>query len=203
MRTSVKLCRCPCSFLYCFLRLKWKTRILSPRPSPSTFAVDGLATLPASPLTASTSANSTVWFSAATFSIFTTSPGATRYCLPPVRITAYITNPPALRLKPRRNLLESLFLRWGGYRSLHRNAGRTFTRLNPAPLQEKERIAKLYDFIVNPGLGSMELSELPAPQADHRNQRRKGNPETKPGPGELHDRHRPDCLRTRLVEQVD
>ena len=39
MRTSVKFCRCPCSFLYCFLRLRWKTRILLPRPSPRTSAV--------------------------------------------------------------------------------------------------------------------------------------------------------------------
>src|ERR1700679_2094115 len=100
MRTSVKFCRCPCSFLYCFFRFRWKTRILLPRPSPSTsavtLAVAGLARLPGSPETASTSLNSTVLSSEITLSICTTPPGATRYCLPPVRITAYITNPPAL-----------------------------------------------------------------------------------------------------------
>src|SRR5208283_5558793 len=85
------------SFLYCFFRFRWKTRILSPRPSSSTSAVTlaaaGLAMVPGSPLTASTSLNSTVFFLLSlesTLSIFTTSPGATRYCLPPVRITAYI-----------------------------------------------------------------------------------------------------------------
>src|ERR1035437_605178 len=105
MRTSVKFCRCPCSFLYCFLRFRWKTRILSPRPSPSTsavtLAVAGLATVPGSPETASTSRNSTVWASwswETTLSIFNTSPGATRYCLPPVRITAYINPPAQVRL---------------------------------------------------------------------------------------------------------
>src|SRR5579863_1810906 len=96
MRISVKFCRCPCSFLYCFLRLRWNTRILSPRPSFRTSAVTlalaGLAR-PLLPETASTSLNSTVWFSDGTLSIFTTSPGATRYCFPPVRMTAYI-NPP-------------------------------------------------------------------------------------------------------------
>src|ERR1035441_7144853 len=102
MRTSVKFCRCPCSFLYCFLRFRWKTRILSPRPSPSTsaitLAVDGLSMLPGSPLTASTSLNSPVWSFDSTLSIFNTSPGATRYCLPPVRITAYINPPAQVRL---------------------------------------------------------------------------------------------------------
>ena len=32
--------RCPCSFLYCFLRLKWKTRILLSRPSADHGAED-------------------------------------------------------------------------------------------------------------------------------------------------------------------
>ena len=35
------------------------------------------------------------------FSIFTTSPGATRYCLPPARITAYIDMPPYIFSPPR------------------------------------------------------------------------------------------------------
>src|ERR1700733_826672 len=101
MRTAVKAWRCPCSFLYCFLRLKWKTRILSPRPSlttvPSTFP-SGVPTIGDDPSEkANTFLNSTALpTSAATFSILTTSPGATRYCLPPVRITAYIKPPNAI-----------------------------------------------------------------------------------------------------------
>ena len=60
---------------------------------------------------ASTLLNSTALpTSAATFSIWTTSPGATRYCLPPVRITAYIKPPyaePHRRLKMLGRILDS------------------------------------------------------------------------------------------------
>src|SRR5262245_53700208 len=48
-------------------------------------------TLPASDETASTSLNSTFPSVPLIFSTRTTSPGATLYCLPPARITAYIT----------------------------------------------------------------------------------------------------------------
>src|SRR5271157_2822036 len=135
MRTSVKFCRCPCNFLYCFFRFRWKTRILSPRPSPSTsavtLAVAGLARVPGSPLTASTSLNSTVLTVSSalpweiTLSIFTTSPGATRYCLPPVRITAYITNPPALRQQNEGAIKNRIPRDWGAYKeNCHGQAGR-------------------------------------------------------------------------------
>src|SRR5271169_6684652 len=94
--TSTKFWRCPCIFLYCFLRLSLKTRILSPRPSPTTEArtlapVRSDSNLPASPLTARMSENSMLPFSWAVVSIFNFSPGETRYCLPPVRMTAYMT----------------------------------------------------------------------------------------------------------------
>src|ERR1700730_6943961 len=94
--TSTKFWRCPCIFLYCFLRLSLKTRILSPRPSPTTEArtlapVRSDSNLPSSPLTARTSENSRLPFSWAVVSIFNFSPGETRYCLPPVRMTAYMT----------------------------------------------------------------------------------------------------------------
>src|SRR4051794_20055290 len=104
MRTSVKDWRCPCSFLYCFFRLKWKTRILLPRPSPTTEAItladEGFVIEPESPENASTSLNSMVSPSCSVFSILSTSPGATRYCLPPVRMTAYII-PPERRVNGR------------------------------------------------------------------------------------------------------
>src|SRR6266576_102865 len=74
--------------------------ILAPRlsstTSPSTRASDwGRAISPSEAETASTSLNST-WLSVpvANFSTRITSPGATRYCLPPERMTAYI---PCLR----------------------------------------------------------------------------------------------------------
>ena len=51
MRISVKFCRCPCSFLYCFFRLRWKTSTFWPRPWPTisavTLALDGFAMQPA------------------------------------------------------------------------------------------------------------------------------------------------------------
>src|SRR5690348_10026992 len=95
MRTAVKGCRCPCSFLYCFLRLKWKTRILSPRPSSTTLPTTraplcGRTSAPGSPETARTSVNSILPFSAGFWSTLITSPGATRNCFPPARMTAYI-----------------------------------------------------------------------------------------------------------------
>src|SRR5271168_3114147 len=77
--------------------------------SPVTVAPSALASVPGSPETASTSEKTTFGASASfssSFSTFTTSPGATRYCLPPVRITAYI-QPPALPLTQARNFFKS------------------------------------------------------------------------------------------------
>src|SRR5256885_15897403 len=93
MRTAVNCWRCPISFLYCFLRLNLKTRILSPRPSSITSPVTRapLASVEkVLPLTAKTSANSMSPPLCCVFSTLITSPGATRYCLPPERMTAYI-----------------------------------------------------------------------------------------------------------------
>src|SRR5947209_6078885 len=101
MRTAVNGWRWPYIFLYCFLRLKWKTRILSARPpsmtSPLTITSVPGPILPSPLETASTSLNSIVspWL-AGSFSILTTSPGETRYCFPPARITAYISLSSAL-----------------------------------------------------------------------------------------------------------
>ena len=66
--TSTKFWRCPCIFLYCFLRFSLKTRILSPRPSLRTDAVTlaparSASNLPSSALTARTSENSMRAFS--------------------------------------------------------------------------------------------------------------------------------------------
>src|SRR5271157_4288145 len=64
-----------------------------------------LSSLPASPETARTSLNSMAPFSpAAAFSILTTSPGATRYCFPPVRMTAYILPPASTAANANLNL---------------------------------------------------------------------------------------------------
>src|SRR4051812_42109045 len=93
IRTAVNCWRCPISFLYCFLRLNLNTRILSPRPSSTTSPVTRapLASVEkVLPLTASTSANSILPPLCCVFSTLITSPGATRYCLPPERMTAYI-----------------------------------------------------------------------------------------------------------------
>src|SRR5438270_1095766 len=93
MRTAVNCWRCPISFLYCFLRLNLKTRILSPRPSSTTSPVTRapLASVEkVLPLIASTSENSMSPPLCCVFSTLITSPGATRYCLPPERMTAYI-----------------------------------------------------------------------------------------------------------------
>src|SRR5260370_4453702 len=65
--------------------------------SPTTRAGDcGLPIWPASPDTASTSGNSTGPSMLGNFSTRITSPGATRYCLPPARITAYMRLPPSI-----------------------------------------------------------------------------------------------------------
>src|ERR1700693_4734372 len=85
--------------LYCFLRLNLKTITLSPRPCsemvPLTRASANAApavTSFASFTTASTRPNSTSEpTSPGSVSTRTSSPGATRYCFPPVSITAYIT----------------------------------------------------------------------------------------------------------------
>src|ERR1022692_3809545 len=77
-------------FLYCFLRLNLKTRILAARSAPTMVPV----TLPpetSSPpswkdaLTASCTSEP---MSPASFSTRITSPGATRYCFPPVSMIA-------------------------------------------------------------------------------------------------------------------
>ncbi len=74
---------------------------------PVTFApVRSASNLPSSLLTASTSANSITPFSCAVRSILNFSPGETRYCLPPVRITAYITKPLCARHSIARTLHE-------------------------------------------------------------------------------------------------
>src|SRR5271155_4348094 len=85
--------------LYCFLRLNLNTITLSPRPCseivPFTRAPASAApavTSFESFTTASTRSNSTSEpTSPGSVSTRTTSPGATRYCFPPVSITAYIT----------------------------------------------------------------------------------------------------------------
>src|SRR5208283_302012 len=93
--TAVYDWRCPCSFLYCFLRFRWNTSILSARSClttwPVTNAAAGLAISPSVALTARTSVNSTFSpLDCGSFSISITSPGVTRYCFPPARITAYM-----------------------------------------------------------------------------------------------------------------
>src|ERR1700684_2726443 len=135
--TAVYGWRCPFSFLYCFLRLKWKTRILSARPCSTTCPVtkaldDGLPSSPSEPLTASTSSNCTFSPPACdSFSTLITSPGATRYCLPPARITAYMLPPIELVAHTAaRNRLKSfvrLHLPWPGRKSLRDRV----TRLPP------------------------------------------------------------------------
>src|ERR1700674_1554885 len=63
--------------------------------SPTTRASDCRPTLPSSPETASTGNSTWPLVPVASFSTRITSPGATRYCLPPARITAYIRLPPS------------------------------------------------------------------------------------------------------------
>src|SRR5512142_2561696 len=95
--TRVKFWRCPMVRLYCFLRLNLKTMVLSPRPwavmvpfTRAALTVEPAFT--ASPsITARTRSNSTsAPTSPVRVSTSIDSPGATRYCLPPVSITAYI-----------------------------------------------------------------------------------------------------------------
>src|SRR5438477_7206129 len=83
--------------LYCFLRLNLNTRVLSPRPCAVMvpFTRAALMVEPAftaSPsITAITRSNSTAApTSPVRVSTSIDSPGATRYCLPPVSMTAYI-----------------------------------------------------------------------------------------------------------------
>src|SRR5208282_3255266 len=85
--------------LYCFLRLNLNTITLSPRPCSemvpftraSATAAPAVTSLE-SFTTASTRPNSTSEpTSPGSVSTRTESPGATRYCFPPVSITAYIT----------------------------------------------------------------------------------------------------------------
>src|SRR5882724_2550721 len=61
---------------------------------PTTRASDCVATLPSSLETASTGNSTRPSVPVTSFSTRTTSPGATRYCFPPARITAYIRLPP-------------------------------------------------------------------------------------------------------------
>src|SRR5450432_3323894 len=61
---------------------------------PTTRASDCVATLPASLETASTGNSTRPSVPVTSFSTRTISPGATRYCFPPARITAYIRLPP-------------------------------------------------------------------------------------------------------------
>src|SRR6202034_587286 len=87
--------------------------ILAPLPSstncPTTRAPDsGLPICPSPPDTANISGNSTEpSVPVASFSTRITSPGATRYCFPPARMTAYIRLPPSKYLESqitKRNL---------------------------------------------------------------------------------------------------
>src|SRR5207248_7139902 len=77
----------------CFLRLNLKTSTLSPRPLPRIVALRAPPAMISPPpsgnaaLTASSTSEPT---SPASFSTRITSPGATRYCFPPVSTIAYI-----------------------------------------------------------------------------------------------------------------
>src|SRR5450631_2618462 len=62
---------------------------------PTTRASDCVATLPSSLETASTGNSTRPSVPVTSFSTRTISPGATRYCFPPARITAYIRLPPS------------------------------------------------------------------------------------------------------------
>src|SRR3990172_13154624 len=96
MRTSVKGWRWPrflvqpsCFFrkLMTFLCLSWAT-ISHSTAAPATTGLPTFAS--PSPPTSSTSKDSLPPTSPSSFSILRRSPCETRYCLPPVRITAYI-----------------------------------------------------------------------------------------------------------------
>src|ERR1019366_7261136 len=77
-------------FLYCFLRLNLKTRILAARSAPTMVPVTlpPETSSPPSPKDALTVSSTSEPMSPASFSTRITSPGATRYCFPPVSMIA-------------------------------------------------------------------------------------------------------------------
>src|ERR1022692_4095166 len=77
-------------FLYCFLRLNLKTRILAARSAPTMVPVTlpPETSSPPSRKDAFTDSSTSVPISPASFSTRITSPGATRYCFPPVSMIA-------------------------------------------------------------------------------------------------------------------
>src|ERR1017187_6221160 len=77
-------------FLYCFLRLNLKTRILAARSAPTMVPVTlpPETSSPPSLKDALTASSTSVPISPASFSTRITSPGATRYCFPPVSMIA-------------------------------------------------------------------------------------------------------------------
>src|ERR1035438_6356613 len=77
-------------FLYCFLRLNLKTRILAARSAPTMVPVTlpPETSSPPSRKDALTASSTSVPISPASFSTRITSPGATRYCFPPVSMIA-------------------------------------------------------------------------------------------------------------------
>src|SRR6185312_5207584 len=94
--TRVKFCRCPIVLLYCFFRLNLKTITLSPRPCawivPFTLALvrSGPATSSFESRNSATTRPNSISAPGSPFSVSTSivSPGVTRYCFPPVSITA-------------------------------------------------------------------------------------------------------------------
>src|ERR1035438_1965654 len=77
-------------FLYCFLRLNLKTRILAARSAPTIVPVTlpPETSSPPSLKDALTASSISEPMSPASFSTRITSPGATRYCFPPVSMIA-------------------------------------------------------------------------------------------------------------------
>src|SRR5450759_190600 len=77
-------------FLYCFLRLNLKTRILAARSAPTMVPVTlpPETSSPPSLKDALTASSTSEPMSPASFSTRITSPGATRYCFPPVSMIA-------------------------------------------------------------------------------------------------------------------
>src|ERR1017187_2759442 len=77
-------------FLYCFLRLNLKTRILAARSAPTIVPVTlpPETSSPPSLKDALTASSTSEPMSPASFSTRITSPGATRYCFPPVSMIA-------------------------------------------------------------------------------------------------------------------
>src|SRR5918999_1947260 len=110
MRTRCRCCRWPVVRRYVVRFFFLKTRIFGPFTSPTREAVTAAPSsaglpcwVPSSPATMSTRSKRTFPSSpgAARSSISITSPGATRYCLPPLSITAYIGFAPGDRPKTR------------------------------------------------------------------------------------------------------